>query len=109
MMKLKEFRTRTIPKKRSKTYIIGNAERERELEKQLGGISDELGQARVELAELNELRRKYAEQGAELNEFRAKAKISDELKQQVKDMERALNATIEKLDAERQKTSRNKV
>jgi gas vesicle protein len=104
-MKLKEFRTRTIPKKRSKTYVIGNAERERELEKQLFEISEEVRQARLDLAELDELRRQYAEQGAELNVFRRKAKISDELAQKVEDVEKALTATIEKLDEERQKTA----
>jgi hypothetical protein len=108
-MKLKEFQTKTPLKRKSKTYIIGNAERERELEKQLFKISEEVRQARLDLAELSDLRKQYAEQGAELNEFRRKAKISDELKQQVTDMERALNSTIEKLDEERQKTSRNKV
>jgi|19_taG_2_1085344.scaffolds.fasta_scaffold72689_2 predicted RNase H-like nuclease len=108
-MKLKEFRTRTIPKKRSKTYVIGNAERERELEKQLFEISEEVRQARLDLAELDELRRQYAEQGAELNVFRRKAKLSDELAQKVEDVEKALTATIEKLDAERQKSSSKKV
>jgi predicted RNase H-like nuclease len=104
-MKLKEFQTKTPLKRKNKTYIIGNAERERELEKQLFKISEEVRQARLDLAELSDLRKQYAEQGAELNKFRRKAKISDELKQQVTDMERALNSTIEKLDAERQKTS----
>ena len=108
-MKLREFRTRTIPKKRSKTYVIGNAERERELEKQLFEISEEVRQARLDLAELDELRRQYAEQGAELNVFRRKAKLSDELAQKVEDVEKALTATIEKLDAERQKSSSKKV
>jgi len=108
-MKLKEFRTRTIPKKRSKTYVIGNAERERELEKQLFEISEEVRQARLDLAELDELRRQYAEQGAELNVFHRKAKLSDELAQKVEDVEKALTATIEKLDAERQKSSSKKV
>jgi uncharacterized membrane-anchored protein YhcB (DUF1043 family) len=108
-MKLKEFRTRTIPKKRSKTYVIGNAERERELAKQLDEVSNEVRQARIALSELDELRRKYAEQGAELNEFRRKAKISDELAQKVEDVEKALAGTIEKLDEERQKSSQKKV
>jgi DNA repair ATPase RecN len=104
-MKLKEFRTRTIPKQRNKTYVIGNAERERELEKKLEEISNEIRQARLDLSELDELRRKYAEQGSELNEFRRKAKKSDELAQKVEDVEKALTATIEKLDEERQKTA----
>ena len=104
-MKMREFRTRTIPKKRNKTYVIGNAERERELEKELFEVSEEVRRARLDLTELNELRRKYAEQGSELNEFRRKAKISDELAQKVEDVERALKSTIEKLDEERQKTS----
>jgi len=108
-MKLREFRTRTIPKKRSKTYVIGNAERERELEKQLFEVSEEVRQARLDLSELDELRRKYAEQGSELNEFRRKAKKSDELSQKVEDVEKALTATIEKLDEERQKTAQKKV
>ena len=108
-MKLREFRTRTIPKKRSKTYVICNADRERELEKQLFEVNEEVRQARLDLAELDELRRKYAEQGSELNEFRRKAKKSDELAQKVEDVEKALTATIEKLDEERQKTAQKKV
>ena len=104
-MKLREFRTRTIPKKRSKTYVIGNAGRERELFE----VSEEVRQARLDLSELDELRRKYAEQGSELNEFRRKAKKSDELAQKVEDVEKALTATIEKLDEERQKTAQKKV
>ena len=104
-MKLKEFQTRTIPKKRDKTYVIGNAERERVLEKQLVEVNKEVQQAKLDLAEFGELQRKYAEQGAELNEFRRKAKLSDELAQKVEDVERALKSTIEKLDEERQKTS----
>lgn len=108
-MKLKEFRTRTTPKKRNKTYVIGNAERERELARQLDEISNEVRQARLDLAELDELRRKYAEQGAELNEFRRKAKKSDELAQKVADVEKALVSTIDKLDEERQKTAQKKV
>jgi hypothetical protein len=98
-MKLKEFQTKTPLKRKSKTYIIGNAERERELEKQLFKISEEVRQARLDLAELNNLRKQYAEQGAELNEFRRKAKISDALAQQVKNMEKRIKGMVEEQDA----------
>jgi hypothetical protein len=108
-MKLKEFRTQTIPKKRNKTYVIGNAERERELEKQLFEISEEVRQARVDLSEFAELREKHAQQGSELNEFRRKANLADELAQKVEDVERALKSTIERLDEELRKSSTAKV
>ena len=44
-----------------------------------------------------------------MNEFRRKAKKSDELAQKVEDVEKALVSTIDKLDEERQKTAQKKV
>lgn len=97
-MKLKEFQTKTPLKRKNKTYIIGNAERERELEKQLFEISEEVRQARLDLAELAALRKQYADQGAELSVFRRKAKESDALAQQVSDMEKRIQAMVEEQD-----------
>jgi hypothetical protein len=109
MMKLKEFQTKTPLKRKNKTYVIGNAERERELEKQLFEISEEVRQARLDLAELGALRKQYAEQGAELNVFRRKAKISDNLAEQVENMEKRIQAMVEAEDNRKQNTSTTKV
>ena len=108
-MKLKEFQTKTPLKRKSKTYIIGNAERERELEKQLFKISEEVRQARLDLAKLDELKRQYAEQGSELNIFRKKAKISDSLAEQVENMEKRIQAMVAVEDNRKQNISTTKV
>lgn len=89
-MKINEFKVKTPQKPRTKQYIIGNGQVERELRAELEEYTEEVRKIREELAQYEKFILEYERRGKLLTETREQANRVPALLTEISDLRSAL-------------------
>lgn len=95
-MRLGQYKEPTKVKKPNRTYVIGNAERERELEKELAKANEELRSLRPLKEENERLIERNRGLGNELTTTRNQLKTLNRLRERVGELETELKKLTKK-------------
>lgn len=90
-MKINEYRVKRPEKQQNKTYIIGNAQTERELRLELEAYAEEVRNARVELDQMGEFKKEYERRGRLLTTAQKEASKVPGLLIEIEDLRLALH------------------